>query len=61
MVRCWYMDDRQEDPQDEHLLKEIDTTTLCDRTGVEVWYFQPDQIRPDNESPSLIKLKQDRG
>jgi hypothetical protein len=55
------MDDRQEDPQDEHLLKEIDTTTLCDRTGVEVWYFQPDQIRPDNESPSLVKLKQDRG
>jgi len=55
------MDDRKEDPQDEHLLKEIDTVTLCDRTGVEIWYFHPDQIRSNNESPSLVKLKQDRG
>jgi len=61
MVRIWYMDDRQEDPQDEHLLEEIDTVTLCDRTGVEIWYFQPDQILSDNESPSLVKLKKDRG
>ena len=55
------MDDRQEDPQDEHLLEEVDTTTLCARTGVEIWYFHPDQIVPDNESQALIKLKQDRG
>ncbi|CAF4467587.1 unnamed protein product, partial [Rotaria magnacalcarata] len=34
MVRSWYMDDRTEDPQEEHLLDEIDTTTLCARTGV---------------------------
>jgi len=55
------MDDRKEDPQDEHLLEEIDTTTLCERTGVEVWYFQPDQIRSPNESVALEKLKKDRG
>jgi hypothetical protein len=55
------MDDRQEDPQDEHLLEEIDTVTLCERSGVEIWYFQPDQIRSDNENLSLAKLKQDRG
>ncbi len=54
------MDDRTEDPQDEHLLEEVDTVTLCVRTGVEIWYFHPDQIRAENESPSLIKLKHDR-
>ncbi|CAF1010999.1 unnamed protein product [Rotaria sp. Silwood1] len=61
MVQCWYMDDRHDDPQDDHLLKDIDTTTLCDRTGLEVWHFQPDQIVANNECPSLVKLKQDRG
>jgi 1,2-dihydroxy-3-keto-5-methylthiopentene dioxygenase len=61
MVRCWYMDDRQEDPQDDHLLEEVDTATVCERSGVEVWYFHPDQIQPGNESTSLLKLKQDRG
>ncbi|UJR33202.1 hypothetical protein I4U23_020657 [Adineta vaga] len=61
MVRCWYMDDRKEDPQDEHLLEEVDTVTLCDRSGVEVWYFHPDQIQSDNECTSLLKLKKDRG
>jgi len=55
------MDDRKEDPRDEHLLEEIDTTTVCDRTGVEIWYFHPDQILPGNECASLIKLKNDRG
>lgn len=55
------MDDRNEDPQDEHLLEEVDTVTLCERTGVEIWYFHPDQIVPENESAALIKLKQDRG
>lgn len=55
------MDDRKEDPQDEHLSDEIDTTTLCERTGVEVWYFHPDQIRSDHENASLTKLKKDRG
>jgi len=30
------MDDRKEKPQDEHLLEEVDTVTLCDRTGVEI-------------------------
>jgi len=55
------MDDRKEDPQDLHLLEEIDTVTLCDRTAVEIWYFHPDQIVKDNESPSLIKLKKERG
>ena len=55
------MDDRKEDPQDEHLVEEVDTATLCDRSGVEIWYFQPDQIRSDSESPSLKKLKEDRG
>ena len=43
------------------LLEEIDTVTLCARTGVEIWYFHPDQIMAENESPSLIKLKHDRG
>ncbi|CAM4815886.1 unnamed protein product [Rotaria magnacalcarata] len=61
MVRSWYMDDRTEDPQEEHLLDEIDTTTLCARTGVEIWYFHPDQILANNENSSLIKLKHDRG
>ena len=55
------MDDRQEDPQDDHLLQEIDTVTVCERSGVEVWYFHPDQIQPENESPALLKLKKDRG
>ena len=55
------MDDRQEEPQEDHLLEEIDTTTLCDRTGVEIWYFHPDQIVAGNESPALLKLKTDRG
>ncbi|CAF4305940.1 unnamed protein product, partial [Rotaria magnacalcarata] len=50
-----------EDPQEEHLLDEIDTTTLCARTGVEIWYFHPDQILANNENSSLIKLKHDRG
>ena len=55
------MDNRTEDPQDEHLLEDVDTATLCVRTGVEIWYFHPDQIQSENESPSLIKLKNDRG
>lgn len=55
------MDENKEEPQEEHLLEEIDTVTLCDRTGVEVWYFHPDQIQPENECPSLVKLKKDRG
>jgi hypothetical protein len=55
------MDGRKEEPQDEHLLKEIDTVTLCARTGVEIWYFHPDQIFAENENLSLIKLKHDRG
>lgn len=55
------MDDQTENPQDEHLLEEIDTTTLCSHTGVEVWYFHPDQIQRDHEHPSLVKLKLDRG
>lgn len=55
------MDDRQENPQDEHLLELVDTATLCERSGVEIWYFHPDQIMPGNESPALLKLKQDRG
>lgn len=55
------MDNRTEDPQEEHLLEEIDTTTLCARTGVEVWYFHPDQTLVGHESSSLIKLKHDRG
>jgi hypothetical protein len=55
------MDDRQADPQDDHLQEEIDTTTLCERTGVEIWYFQPDQILADSENSLLVKLKQDRG
>ena len=61
MVRCWYMDDRQDDPRDDHLLEEIDTATVCDRTDVEIWYFHPDQIVPGHESASLLKLKNDRG
>lgn len=60
-MRSWYMDDQTENPQDEHLLEEIDTTTLCSHTGVEVWYFHPDQIQRDHEHPSLVKLKLDRG
>ncbi|CAF4053988.1 unnamed protein product [Rotaria sp. Silwood2] len=60
-VQCWYMDDRQDDPQDNHLLKDIDTAALCDRTGVQVWQFQADQILVNNDCPSLLKLKQDRG
>lgn len=55
------MDDQQENPQDEHLLTETNTDTLGDRTGVQVFYFSPDQISADNECQSLIKLKQDRG
>lgn len=55
------MDDQTTDPQAEHILEEVDTATLCARTGVEIWYFHPDQIQAENESPSLIKLKHDRG
>jgi hypothetical protein len=55
------MDDRQDDPQDEHFLEETDTATLCARTGVEIYHFHPDQILAEHECPSLIKLKQDRG
>lgn len=55
------MDDRQEDPQEDHLKEEIDTATLCARSGVEIWYFHPDQIVGGHESPALLKLKKDRG
>lgn len=55
------MDDHGDQPQEEHLLSEVDTTTVCTRTGVEVWYFHPDQIQVDHENPALIKLKKDRG
>jgi len=55
------MDEVKDTPQDLHILEEIDTSTVCQRTGVEVWHFQPDQILPGSENPTLIKLKQDRG
>ncbi|CAF1208261.1 unnamed protein product [Adineta steineri] len=61
MVQSWYMNDGTEHSQDEHLLEEIDTTTLCARTGVEIWYFHPDQILVEHENLSLTKLKHDRG
>lgn len=55
------MDDVQGNPQDNHILEEVETSAVTERTGVEVWHFQPDQILPGNENPTLIKLKQDRG
>ena len=55
------MDDVRDNPQDDHLLKDIDVPTLCDRTGVQVWHFQPEKTFANNECPSLTKLKQDRG
>ena len=50
-----------DDPQDENIAAELDTATLCARSGVEIWYFHPDQIVSEHESPALIKLKHDRG
>jgi len=58
MVRIWYMDDNLDDPQSEHIEKEIDTQEMCDRTGVEYWYFHPDHLQ--SEHSSLEKLKNDR-
>ena len=55
------MDNRQDDPQDDHLLEEVNVDVLCDRTGVEVLHFHPDQIDSKHECPSLTKLKRDRG
>ena len=55
------MDNRQEDPQDDHLLEEVNADLLCDRTGVEILHFHPDQITSNNECSSLTRLKQDRG
>ena len=55
------MDDVLDNPQDDHFVEEIDTVTLCNQTGVEVWYFHPDQILPGHENKSFIKLKNDRG
>jgi len=61
MVRTWIMDENKENPQEDHFAEEIDISTMCQRTGVEVWYFHPDQILPGNECPTLLKLKDDRG
>ncbi|CAF1023563.1 unnamed protein product [Didymodactylos carnosus] len=58
MVRIWYMDDNLDDPQSEHIEREIDTQEMCDRTGVEYWYFHPDHLQ--SEHSSLEKLKNDR-
>lgn len=60
-VRSWFMDEKKEDPQEDHFVEEVDVSTMCQRSGVEVWYFHPDQIVPGNECPTLLKLKQDRG
>lgn len=55
------MDNEQVNPQDDHLLEEIDVETLCKRTGVEVLQFHQDEIYADNECSELVQLKKDRG
>lgn len=55
------MDENKDHPQEDHFVEEVDVSTMCQRTGVEVWFFHPDQILPGNECATLLKLKEDRG